>query len=106
VPVRARGSERPRGATLPTVRMRKLLGLAGLAGVAATGAVVARNERQRRAGTPDGVRARPHERPAAPATAPQPEPPTAAELTAGRAHRVARLLRRPGIGPEEPFRRP
>lgn len=40
----------------------KLLGLAGLAGVAATGAVIARDERRRRAVTPDDVRARLHER--------------------------------------------
>ncbi|MCU1595031.1 MAG: hypothetical protein JWO12_2423 [Frankiales bacterium] len=36
----------------------KLLGLAGLAGVAATGIVVTRQERKRRAYTPDEVRAR------------------------------------------------
>ena len=48
-------------------RMRwwKVLGLAGLAGVAATGVVVARAERQRRAYTPDEIRARLHERHAA-----------------------------------------
>jgi hypothetical protein len=40
----------------------KLLGVAGVAGVAATGAVIARRERQRRAFTPDQVRARLHER--------------------------------------------
>ncbi|MGD9527942.1 hypothetical protein [Pseudonocardia sp.] len=40
----------------------KLLGLAGLAGVAATGVVVARDERRRRAYTPDEVRTRLHER--------------------------------------------
>lgn len=72
----------------------KLLGLAGLAGVAATGVVLARDERQRRALTPEDVRARLHERHAAAAEAPEPEPPTAAELTAGRTHRLARLLRR------------
>jgi hypothetical protein len=44
------------------VRPWKLLGLAGLAGVAATGAVLVRKERQRRAYTPDDVRARLHER--------------------------------------------
>jgi hypothetical protein len=81
------------------VRVWKLLGLAGLAGVAATGAVLARNERQRRAYTPDDVRARLHERAAALEaaleSAPAPPPPTAAELTAGRTHRLARLLRRP-----------
>lgn len=40
----------------------KLLGLAGLAGLTATGVVVARDERQRRAYTPEEVRARLHER--------------------------------------------
>jgi hypothetical protein len=79
------------------VRVWKLLGLAGLAGVAATGAVLARNERQRRAYTPDDVRTRLHERAAALEAAPEPAPelppPTAAELTAGRTHRLARVLR-------------
>jgi hypothetical protein len=74
------------------VRPWKLLGLAGLAGVAATGAVLARNERQRRAYTPDDVRARLHERHATLAEAP--EPATPAELTRGRTHRLARLLGR------------
>ncbi len=36
----------------------KLLGMAGVAGVAAGGALIARNERQRKAYTPDEVRAR------------------------------------------------
>ena len=75
------------------MRLWKLLGLAGLTGVAATGVVLARNERQRRAYTPDDVRARLHERarePGRDAAAPA----TAAELTAGRTHRLARLLRR------------
>jgi hypothetical protein len=73
----------------------KLLGLAGLAGVAATGAVLARNERQRRAYTPDDVRARLHERHAALEEAPPaPEPMPVAELVTGRRHRLARLLRR------------
>jgi hypothetical protein len=75
------------------VRLWKLLGLAGLAGVAATGAVLARNERQRRAYTPDDVRARLHERAAALAEQPEPARPTTAELRAGRGHRLARLLR-------------
>ncbi len=73
------------------MRLWKLLGLAGLAGVAAGGAVLARNERQRRAYTPDDVRTRLHERAAA---AQVPAPATPAELTAGRTHRLARLLRR------------
>jgi hypothetical protein len=75
------------------VRLWKLLGLAGLAGVAATGAVLARNERERRSYTPDDVRARLHERAAGLAEAPAP-PTTPAELTAGRRHRLARRLRR------------
>jgi hypothetical protein len=74
------------------VRLWKLFGLAGLAGVAAGGAVLARNERQRRAYTPDDVRGRLHERHAALTTTPEPAAP--AELTAGRTHRLARLLRR------------
>jgi hypothetical protein len=47
------------------VRWRKiaaLAGLAGLAGVTATGVAVARDERRRRAYTPDEVRSRLHER--------------------------------------------
>jgi hypothetical protein len=40
----------------------KLLGLAGVAGVVATGAVVARNERERRSYTPAQVRDRLHQR--------------------------------------------
>jgi hypothetical protein len=74
------------------VRLWKLLGLAGLAGVAAGGAVLARNERQRRAYSPDDVRARLHERHARLEAAPETVP--AAELTTGRRHRLARLLRR------------
>ena len=73
------------------MRLWKLLGLAGLTGVAATGVVLARNERQRRAYTPDDVRARLHERHAA--LTETEEPATVAELTAGRTHRLARLLR-------------
>ena len=74
------------------MRLWKILGLAGLTGVAATGVVLARNERQRRAYTPDDVRARLHERHEALAEVPAPATP--AELTAGRTHRLARLLRR------------
>jgi hypothetical protein len=73
------------------VRPWKLLGLAGLAGGAATGAVLVRNERQRRAYTPDDVRARLHDRHAALADQPEPAPPT---VPAGRAHRLVTLLRR------------
>jgi hypothetical protein len=77
------------------VRLWKLLGLAGIAGVAAGGAVLVRNERQRRAYTPDDVRSRLHERHATLAEVPEaPAPVPAAELTAGRTHRLARLLRR------------
>jgi hypothetical protein len=76
------------------MRLWKVLGLAGLAGVAATGAVLARNERQRRAYTADDVRARLQERHAALEAEPEPAPPTVAELTAGRTHRLARVLRR------------
>ena len=74
------------------MRLWKVLGLAGLAGVAATGAVLVRNERQRRAYTPDDVRTRLHERAAA--ATPAPHPATPAELTGGRTHRLARVLRR------------
>ena len=74
------------------MRLWKLLGLAGLTGVAATGVVLARNERQRRAYTPDDVRARLHERHAGLAEAPEPAP--AAEPRPGRTHRLTRLLRR------------
>ena len=73
------------------MRLWKLLGLAGLAGVAATGAVLVRNERQRRSYSPDDVRSRLHERHAA--LAEEPPPATPAELTAGRTHRLARLMR-------------
>ncbi|GAA4540103.1 hypothetical protein [Pseudonocardia xishanensis] len=44
------------------VTVWKVIGLAGLAGVAAGGAVVARNERKRRAYTPDEIRGRLHQR--------------------------------------------
>ena len=40
----------------------KWLGLAGVVGVAATGAAIARQERQRRAYTPEEIRARLHQR--------------------------------------------
>lgn len=43
-------------------RVWKIVGLAGLVGVVATGALVARNERERRGYTPDEVRDRLQER--------------------------------------------
>lgn len=52
----------------------KWLGLAGLAGVAATGVVTARDERRRRAYTPEEIRERLHERVAAEASGPDPDP--------------------------------
>jgi hypothetical protein len=76
----------------------KLLGLAGLAGVAATGAVLARNERQRRAYTADDVRARLRDRHAALAAVPEPaaEPGegTRPEPVWSRLRRLLRLGRR------------
>jgi hypothetical protein len=74
------------------VRPWKLLGLAGLAGVAATGAVLVRNERQRRAYTPDDVRARLHERAAALADEAVAEPSPGTEPRGGLRARIARLL--------------
>jgi hypothetical protein len=50
----------------------KWVGLAGLAGVAASGVLVARDERQRRAYTPEQVRARLHERAGQPLPSPYP----------------------------------
>ena len=44
------------------MRWWKTVGLAGLVGVAATGVVIAREERRRRAYTPDEVRERLHAR--------------------------------------------
>jgi hypothetical protein len=72
------------------VRLWKLLGVAGLAGVAATGAVLVRKERQRRAYTPDDVRARLHERYATLAEEPEIAGPASA---AGRLERLSALLR-------------
>ncbi|MBJ8341436.1 MULTISPECIES: hypothetical protein [Antrihabitans] len=61
----------------------KLAGLAGAVGVVATGVVVARNERARRAYTPDEVREQLHARYARAASAPttiaQPSKPTLRE---------------------------
>jgi hypothetical protein len=70
----------------------KLLGLAGLAGVAATGAVVARDERRRRAVTPDDVRARLHER--LEQAAPEPAAVPVAQVPRGLAARLRRRRRR------------
>jgi hypothetical protein len=53
------------GLSVKWASLCKLLGVAGLAGVAATGVVAARDERRRRAYTPDEVRARLQERVAA-----------------------------------------
>jgi hypothetical protein len=44
------------------VRWWKVLGLAGFVGIAATGVVIARQERRRRAYTPEQVRERLHAR--------------------------------------------
>ena len=63
------------------MRWWKLLGMAGVVGVAATGVVVARGERERRAYTPEEIRARLHARldesAAAPTDAPADQPTTA-----------------------------
>ncbi len=81
--------------------MLKLLGLAGLAGVAATGAVLARNERQRRAYTPDDVRTRLHERHAALAAVPEPEHEPAPEAPSrGPRALLRRLTRRRRAAPD------
>ena len=59
------------------MRLWKVLGLGAFAGVAATGAVIARNERRRRAYTPDEVRDQLHARLAqTPAAAPPAPPPS------------------------------
>lgn len=47
---------------LPWAKLTKLIGVAGVVGVAATGVLIARGERQRRAYTPDEIRARLHAR--------------------------------------------
>ena len=46
----------------PSNRLWKATGIAGLIGVVATGVLIARNERERRAYTPDEVRDRLHRR--------------------------------------------
>ena len=57
------------------MRWSKVLGLAAFAGVAATGAVIIRDQRRRRAYTPDEVRERLHARLAeTPATRQPPQP--------------------------------
>ncbi|MGY1702392.1 hypothetical protein [Geodermatophilus sp. SYSU D00766] len=81
-------------------RLWKVLGLAGLAGVAATGAVLVRDERQRRAHTPDEVRARLHERHAAAGGGPDDEPPGPVEVPPRRRlPRMPRLSRRRAAAP-------
>jgi len=64
------------------MRLWKWLGLAGFVGVAATGVVIARDERRRRAYTPDEVRNQLHARlagtPEDPGARPAPGPGPAA----------------------------
>jgi hypothetical protein len=57
------------------MRWWKVAGLAGFVGVAATGVVLARSERQRRAYTPEEIRARLHSRLSEAQTAASPQPP-------------------------------
>ncbi len=57
------------------MRWWKVAGLAGFVGVAATGVVLARSERQRRAYTPEEIRARLHSRLSQAQTAAAAEPP-------------------------------
>ena len=56
------------------MRWWKVLGLAGFVGVAATGVVIARDQRRRRAYTPEEIRARLHARLAEASTPPQAAP--------------------------------
>jgi hypothetical protein len=56
------------------MRWWKTVGLAGLVGVTATGVVIARQERRRRACTPDEIRDRLHAR--LDAAPPEPDPGT------------------------------
>ncbi|MEP6563362.1 MAG: hypothetical protein ABJD68_20065 [Nakamurella sp.] len=75
------------------MRLWKWIGVAGVAGVAATGVVVARNERQRRAYSPDDVRTRLHERAE---TIDSPPPAAAGEsASGGRRERFRHFFRRP-----------
>lgn len=76
------------------MRWWKWLGVAGLAGVAATGAVVARNERTRRAYSPDDVRDRLHERAATIEPAPAATEPAPADPPAARKRLLTRFFRR------------
>ena len=80
------------------MRPWKLLGLAGLAGVAATGAVLARNERQRRAYTPDDVRARLHARHDEAVEPPEAPVSNVTELRPRRRPGIRRLFRRRQVG--------
>jgi hypothetical protein len=85
------------------MRLWKWIGVAGLAGVAATGAVVARNERQRRAYTPDDVRSRLHERAAAiEHDIPDPAPTPADQGLRARIRRRLHLLPTAGRSNEPP----
>jgi hypothetical protein len=56
------------------MRWYKMLGLAAFAGVAATGAVIIRDQRRRRAYTPDEIRERLHARLAETPATRQPPP--------------------------------
>jgi len=56
------------------MRWYKVLGLAAFAGVAATGAVIIRDQRRRRAYTPDEIRERLHARLAETPASRQPPP--------------------------------
>ena len=58
------------------MRWWKILGLAAFASVAATGVVIARDQRRRRAYTPEDIRAQLHARLAEASTAPSAAPGT------------------------------
>ena len=74
------------------MKLWKAIGLAGLAGVAATGAVVARNERRRRAYTAADVRRRLHERLSGAAPAPVAGGATTAVVAEGSALSLAEAV--------------
>jgi hypothetical protein len=76
----------------------KLLGLAGLAGLTATGVAVARDERQRRAYSPEEVRARLHERVVGVDGGPGPLPVGSTELESARFGFAGRAGLRRGLG--------